>query len=231
MNDSQKPHFIFPPRIKGLQILNSNAIFPVGKIYCVGRNYAKHAEEMNASIDKDEPFFFSKPPQSLNQSDKIPFPKNTNDLQHEVELAVCLKFGSENLSKEEAVKCIYGYAVCVDLTKRDLQQSAKDEGKPWSASKGFSNSAPISKINTMEGQLIERGLISLTVNGKIKQKSNLDLMFWKVDEIICSISKHVALAPGDIILTGTPEGVGSLAKNDEIEINIENVGEHRFQLI
>tara|TARA_Y100000741_G_scaffold18716_1_gene14120 strand:+ start:486 stop:1181 length:696 start_codon:yes stop_codon:yes gene_type:complete len=230
MNDPQKPHFIFSPRIKGLQILNSNAIFPVGKIYCVGRNYAKHAAEMNTSIDKDEPFFFSKPPQSLNQGNKILFPKNTNDLQHEVELAVCLKFGAENLSKEDAVKCIYGYAACVDLTKRDLQQIAKNEGKPWSASKGFSNSAPISQINTMEGQLIEGGLISLAVNGKQKQKSNLDQMIWKIDEIICSLSRHVALAPGDIILTGTPEGVGPLIKGDEIEIKIESVGEHKFKL-
>ncbi len=231
MNEAQKPHFIFPPTIKGLSILNSHAIFPVGKIYCVGRNYAKHASEMNASVDKDEPFFFSKPPQSLNQREKIPFPKNTNNLQHEVELAVCLRFGAENLSKEDAIKCIYGYAVCVDLTKRDLQQNAKNEGKPWSTSKGFSNSAPISEIHTMEGQVIEGGLISLAVNGEQKQKSNLDLMTWKIDEIICSLSRHIALAPGDIILTGTPEGVGPLVEGDEVEIKIENVGEHKFKLV
>ena len=230
MTEDSKAHFVFKPIIRGMVISESSELFPIGKVYCVGRNYADHAEEMGGKVDKDQPFFFSKPPQSLNQGNKILFPKNTNDLQHEVELAVCLKFGAENLSKEDAVKCIYGYAACVDLTKRDLQQIAKNEGKPWSASKGFSNSAPISQINTMEGQLIEGGLISLAVNGKQKQKSNLDQMIWKIDEIICSLSRHVALAPGDIILTGTPEGVGPLIKGDEIEIKIESVGEHKFKL-
>ena len=231
MTEDSKAHFAFKPIIRGMVISESAELFPIGKIYCVGRNYADHAEEMGGKVDKDQPFFFSKPPQALTQSNSIPFPTQTDNLQHEVELVVFLKSECSDISPTEASQHIFGYAVGVDLTKRDLQTAAKESGKPWDLSKGFDNSAPISKIQKKEGFLLSEGSIFLSVNGQKKQSSNLLNMAWKVDELISWLSKFITLKAGDIIFTGTPSGVSRLSINDKIEAKIENIGTLSFELI
>ncbi|MDB3950053.1 fumarylacetoacetate hydrolase family protein [Gammaproteobacteria bacterium] len=231
MTEDSKAHFAFKPMIRGMVISESAELFPIGKVYCVGRNYADHAEEMGTKVDVDQPFFFSKPPQAVTQSNFIPFPTQTDNLHHEVELVVFLKSECSDISPSEASEHIFGYAVGVDLTKRDLQTAAKKSGRPWDLSKGFDNAAPISNIQKKEGFLLSEGSISLKVNGQKKQSSNLSNMAWKVDELISSLSKFITLKAGDMIFTGTPSGVGRLSLNDKIEAEIENIGTLSFELI
>jgi len=231
MTEPSKAKFVFKPIIRGMAIADSEKLFPVGKVYCVGKNYADHAKEMGGKIDKNQPFFFSKPPQAITQLANIPFPTQTNELHHEVELVVFLKSECSNISPSQASQHIFGYAVGVDLTKRDIQAVAKESGKPWDLSKGFDNSAPISKIQKSEGLLIDQGTISLKVNGQIKQSSNLSSMAWKIDELISWLSRFITLKPGDIIFTGTPSGVSKLNPEDKIEAEIENIGSLSFKLI
>lgn len=231
MTESRKSNFVFKPVVRGVAIEGNSALFPVGKVYCVGKNYADHAKEMGGKVNKNQPFFFSKPPQAITQSANIPFPTKTDDLHHEVELVVFLKSECSNILPSEASQHIFGYAVGVDLTKRDIQAVAKKTGGPWDLSKGFDNSAPISKIQKKEGLLIEQGEISLRVNGQIRQSSNLSNMAWKIDELISWLSRYITLKPGDIIFTGTPAGVSKLNPNDKIEAEIENIGSLSFKLI
>ena len=231
MTEDSKAHFAFKPMIRGMVISESAELFPIGKVYCVGRNYADHAEEMGTKVDVDQPFFFSKPPQAVTQSNFIPFPTQTDNLHHEVELVVFLKSECSDISPSEASEHIFGYAVGVDLTKRDLQTAAKKSGRPWDLSKGFDNSAPISNIQKKEGFVLSEGSISLRVNGQKKQSSNLSNMAWKVDELISWLSKFITLKAGDVIFTGTPSGVGRLSLNDKIEAEIENIGTLSFELI
>ena len=223
--------FVFNPMIKCVSIQDSDSVFPVGKVYCVGRNYVEHAKEMGVTVDTDQPFFFSKPAQAITQLASIPFPTQTDDLQHEVELVVFLGSECANISPSESRQHIFGYGVGVDLTKRDLQAAAKESSKPWELSKGFDNSAPISKILKKEGLLLSEGNITLKVNGQKKQSGNLSDMIWKADELISYLSKFITLKAGDIIFTGTPSGVGKLNINDKIEAEIENVGTLAFELI
>ncbi|MDC1387602.1 fumarylacetoacetate hydrolase family protein [Gammaproteobacteria bacterium] len=203
----------------------------MGKIYCIGKNYADHAKEMGGAVDRDQPFFFSKPPQSITQSSTISFPTQTNNLHHEVELVVFIGSKCSDIQKEDAHESIFGYGVGVDLTKRDLQDIAKKNRKPWDLSKGFDNSAPISKIVQNEKNVIRQGEIKLSVNGVEKQSSNLSNMAWEVDEIISWLSRFITLNPGDIIFTGTPAGVGKLNPGDEIDASIESVGSLSFKLV
>ena len=231
MTEDSKAHFAFKPMIRGMVISESAELFPIGKVYCVGRNYADHAEEMGTKVDVDQPFFFSKPPQAVTQSNFIPFPTQTDNLHHEVELVVFLKSECSDISPSEASEHIFGYAVGVDLTKRDLQTAAKKSGRPWDLSKGFDNSAPSSNIQKKEGFVLSEGSISLKVNGQMKQSSNLSNMAWKADELISWLSKFITLKAGDVIFTGTPSGVGRLSLNDKIEAEIENIGTLSFELI
>jgi len=231
MTEDSKAHFVFKPIIRGMVISESTELFPIGKVYCVGRNYADHAKEMGTKVDVDQPFFFSKPPQAVTQSNFIPFPTQTDNLHHEVELVVFLKSECSDISPSEASEHIFGYAVGVDLTKRDLQTAAKKSGRPWDLSKGFDNSAPISNIQKKEGFVLSEGSISLKVNGQMKQSSNLSNMAWKVDKLISWLSKFITLKAGDVIFTGTPSGVGRLSLNDKIEAEIENIGTLSFELI
>jgi len=231
MSEMQNLKFLFPPRVKGIKIFDSEALFPVGKIYCIGKNYADHAKEMGGAVDRDQPFFFSKPPQSIAQSHTIAFPTQTNNLHHEVELVVFIGAKCSDIQKEDAHESIFGYGVGVDLTKRDLQDIAKKNRKPWDLSKGFDNSAPISKIVQNEKNVIRQGEIKLSVNGVEKQSSNLSNMAWEVDEIISWLSKFITLNPGDIIFAGTPAGVGKLNPGDQIDASIESVGSLSFKLV
>ncbi|MDA9762755.1 fumarylacetoacetate hydrolase family protein [Gammaproteobacteria bacterium] len=231
MSEMQNLKFLFPPRVKGIKIFDSEALFPVGKIYCIGKNYADHAKEMGGTVDRDQPFFFSKPPQSITQSNTISFPTQTNNLHHEVELVVFIGSKCSDIQKEDAQESIFGYGVGVDLTKRDLQDIAKKNGKPWDLSKGFDNSAPISKILQNEKTIMRQGEIKLSVNGVEKQSSNLSNMAWEVDEIISWLSKFITLTPGDIIFTGTPAGVGKLNPGDQVDASIKSVGSLSFKLV
>ena len=230
MSEMQNLKFLFPPRVKGIKIFDSEALFPVGKIYCIGKNYADHAKEMGGAVDRDQPFFFSKPPQSITQSNTISFPTQTNNLHHEVELVVFIGSKCSDIQKEDAQESIFGYGVGVDLTKRDLQDIAKKNAKPWDLSKGFDNSAPISKIVQNEKNVLRQGEINLSVNGVKKQSSNLSNMAWEVDEIISWLSKFITLHPGDILFTGTPAGVGKLNPGDQVDASIESVGSLSFKL-
>ena len=231
MSEMQNLKFLFPPRVKGIKIFDSEALFPVGKIYCIGKNYADHAKEMGAAVDRDQPFFFSKPPQSITQSNTISFPTQTNNLHHEVELVIFIGAKCSDVNKEDAHESIFGYGVGVDLTKRDLQDIAKKNGKPWDLSKGFDNSAPISKILQNEKTIMRQGEINLSVNGVKKQSCNLSNMTWEVDEIISWLSKFITLHPGDILFTGTPAGVGKLNPGDQVDASIESISSLSFKLV
>jgi fumarylpyruvate hydrolase len=219
-----KPKQLFKARNFFLEILNKDYVIPVGKIYCVGRNYSDHAIEMNESIEKNEPFFFTKPPQSLTQNNKIPFPQNTNNLHHEVELVVLIGSECKQVSPSDVEKMILGYAVGLDLTKRDLQEIAKDNKKPWDLSKGFDNSAPVSLVNISNKKTLKKGKIQLKINGTLRQLGDISEMIWSISELISYLSNHITLYPGDLIFTGTPAGVGEIKPGDRIEASIENVG-------
>ena len=215
---------LFKARNFFLEILNKDYVIPVGKIYCVGRNYSDHAVEMNESIEKIEPFFFTKPPQSLTQNSKIPFPQNTNNLHHEVELVVLIGSECKQVPPSDVEKMILGYAVGLDLTKRDLQEVAKDNKKPWDLSKGFDNSAPGSLVNISNKKTLKKGKIQLKINGTLRQLGDISEMIWSISELISYLSNHITLYPGDLIFTGTPAGVGEIKPGDRIEASIENVG-------
>lgn len=227
----KKQKFIFPPRVRGLKIFDSEELFPIGKVYCVGRNYEDHAKEMDGKVDRDQPFFFSKPPQALTQSNEIPFPTQTDNLHHEAELVVFLNSKCSDIEPDKAYEHVFGYGVGVDLTKRDLQELAKKNGKPWDLSKGFDNAAPISKILRNEGNILRKGKIQLSVNGEERQASDLSNMAWGVDEIISWLSRFITLYPGDIIFTGTPAGVAKLDPGDYVEASIESIGNLSFKLL
>ena len=203
----------------------SNKIY-VRNIYCVGQNYRAHAHEMGVNPKRDDPVFFRKPTDSLvPEGGFVKYPKKTKNLQFEVELVTALKGKGENLSLENAKKIILGYAVGIDLTRRDLQKIARKKGMPWDMAKGFPGSAPCSPIVTSKilGHPT-KGEISLKVNNKIKQKSDISKLIWSVPKIIAKLSNYTTLYPGDIIFTGTPEGVGKLKIGDHVEGMIEQIG-------
>lgn len=210
--------FLFPPAVQpALPIDGEDALFPVGRIFCVGRNYDEHVREMGGDPTKGSPIFFDKPASALVMSgEALSFPLATSDLHHEIELAVALQRGGSKLSAEEASQCIYGYAVALDMTRRDLQAEAKKGGKPWDMAKGFDESAPCGPITPMPGQVLAQGAITLSVNGDERQAGDLAEMIWRVDEIIMSLSCLVTLRQGDVILTGTPAGVGPVHPGDEL---------------
>ena len=198
----------------------------VRNIYCVGQNYRAHAHEMGVNPKRDDPVFFRKPTDSLiPEGGFVKYPKKTKNLQFEVELVTALKGKGENLSLESAKKIILGYAVGIDLTRRDLQKIARKKGMPWDMAKGFPGSAPCSPIVTSKilGHPT-KGEISLKVNNKIKQKSDISKLIWSVPQIITKLSNYTTLYPGDIIFTGTPEGVGKLKIGDHVEGMIEQIG-------
>lgn len=205
--------------------------FPVRRIFCVGRNYAAHAREMGANPDREPPFFFTKPADSITGADTIPYPTATQSLHFEMELVVALGRGGAAISYSSALDHVYGYAAGVDLTRRDLQDEAKSLRRPWDMSKGFDASAPIGLIAPATGiGHPSSGRIHLTVNGNLRQDGNLADMIWRVPEVIAFLSNLITLASGDLIYTGTPDGVGSIERGDIIEGSIENIGSLAFQL-
>lgn len=204
--------------------------FPVRRILCVGRNYAAHRSEMGGD-DRDPPFFFSKPADAVTPSGaEIAYPTATSDLHHEVELVAALGAGGADVSVEGALSLVFGYAVGVDLTRRDLQAAARAKGQPWDAAKGFDHSAPIGAIRPADGPP-PQGRIRLSVNGQARQDAAVADMIWNVAEIIAQASRLWRLAPGDLIFTGTPEGVGPLVRGDAVEGEIEAVGRLDFRIV
>ena len=216
-----------PTAVVAVPVEGSRQLFPVRRVYCVGRNYAAHRREMGGD-DRDPPFFFAKPADAVvPPGGAVPYPPRTTNLHHEIELVVALKSGGVNVPLERALDLVYGYAVGVDLTRRDLQNAAKDKGQPWESSKGFDASAPISAIRPWSGPA-PQGRIAISVNGQSKQDAVVAEMIWNVAEIISEASQLWTLAPGDLIYTGTPEGVGPLVTGDQVAGEIEGVGKLSF---
>jgi len=216
-----------PPPVPVVPVEGEAGAFPVRRILCVGRNYAAHRREMGGD-DRDPPFFFAKPADAVVPPGRNPaYPSRTANLHHEIELVVAIGGAGRDVAVEDALTLVYGYAVGVDLTRRDLQNAAKDKGHPWDSSKGFDDSAPISAIRRWSGPP-PQGRIAVSVNGAVKQGATVADMIWNVAEIIAEASKLWALAPGDLIYTGTPEGVGPLAKGDRVEGEVEGVGQLAF---
>jgi fumarylpyruvate hydrolase len=222
--------FLFdPPDVAAVPVEGERLAFPVRRILCVGRNYAAHRREMGGD-ERDPPFFFAKPADAIvPPGGVVAYPPRTANLHHEIELVAALKSGGADIPPEQALDLVLGYAVGVDLTRRDLQNAAKDKGQPWDASKGFDGSAPISAIRPWQGPP-PQGRISIAVNGDIRQDGRLSDMIWNVAEVISEASRLWRLAPGDLIFTGTPEGVGPLIRGDRVEGDIEGVGRLSFEV-
>lgn len=228
-----------PSAINSLAIINSALRFPVRRIYCVGRNYAEHAKEMGHSA-REAPFFFAKPADALlnvapGDVGQMPYPAMTQNLHHEVELVVALGEGGKEISVEHAVNTIAGYAIGLDMTRRDLQTQMKQQGKPWEIGKAFDYSAPIGPLHLSAevnlAKLLEKGEISLSVNGQARQQGNLADLIWGVPETIAYLSTLFELQPGDLIFTGTPAGVGQVVKGDLMVAKISGLGELKVTLV
>jgi fumarylpyruvate hydrolase len=219
-------YVIDPPPQAFASVAGESSVFPVRRIWCVGRNYADHAREMGADPTREPPFFFSKPADAVNPGGTLPFPAQTSDLHHEVELVAAIGKGGRDIPVEQALEHIYGYAIGLDMTRRDIQAEAKKLARPWDLSKGFDQSCPISAI--VPAARIghpAKGRIEITVNGKVQQSGDLSQMIWSVPEAVAYLSRYVALAPGDLLMTGTPAGVSSVKPGDRLHGTCEGVGE------
>ena len=225
------PSYAFePPPQPAVPIVGEAALYPVRRILCVGRNYQAHRREMGGGDDPDPPFFFAKPADALVlPGADAPYPPLTHNLHHEMELVVALGSGGADIAAADALGLVFGYAAGVDLTRRDLQNASRDKGQPWEAGKAFDAAAPISAIRRWTGPP-PQGRITLKVNGQIKQDAVVADMIWGVADIIAEASKLWRLAPGDLIYTGTPEGVGPLVRGDRVEGEIEGVGALAFRI-
>ena len=232
-------NFVFPPLPPvSLPVVGMDACFPVRRIFCVGRNYAEHAREMGAldqANGSEPPFFFMKPGDALvgGAGDlSVAYPPQTQNLHHEIELVAALGAGGADISLDAAQDCVFGYAVGLDLTRRDVQARAKEKGHPWDMGKGFDQSAVAGAI-TPAAQCGHptQGRIWLKVNEQLRQDGNLDQMGWKVAQIVAELSKSVRLAAGDLIYTGTPAGVGPLQRGDVLEAAVEGVGGLRASIV
>jgi len=225
--------FIFTPPLRpSVAIEGELRRFPIRRIFCVALNYAAHAREMGKEPDHEPPFFFSKPADAfVPDGSVIPYPPQTQNLHHEIELVAAIGKGGSGIAAEQALDHVFGYAAGVDLTRRDLQAAARSQGRPWDLSKGFDHSAPMGAVRPAKlcGHPA-KGRITLAVNGALRQDGDLADMIWGVPEIIASLSSYVALAPGDLIFTGTPSGVGALQPGDRAEGFVEGVGSISFAI-
>jgi fumarylpyruvate hydrolase len=225
MSIDTKSYVIPPAPQAAIAVTGTDKYFPVRRLWCVGRNYVEHIKEMGNDV-REPPFFFAKPADALvPDGGTAPYPSLTKDMHHEVELVVALKSGGRNIPADNALDCIYGYAVGIDLTRRDLQIASRDIKRPWEVGKAFDYSAPCGPIKpAAETGHPAKGRITLKVNGKLRQDGDLNQMIWNVPEIISKLSEMVELAPGDIIMTGTPSGVAATVAGDKIECEVEGVG-------
>jgi fumarylpyruvate hydrolase len=216
-------------------VAGSTDLFPVHRIYCVGRNYAEHAQEMGFS-GREPPFFFAKPADAVlavaeDATGVLPYPPETADLHHEMELVVAIGRGGTRIAPAQAPAHIWGYAAGLDMTRRDLQAEMKKQGRPWEVGKGFDHSAPVGPVRPVAATgPITQGRIWLTVNGQPRQGSDVSRMIWNVNEIIGHLSRFFELVPGDLIFTGTPAGVGPVVRGDLLEGGVEGVGRIRIRV-
>lgn len=225
-----------PPAVVGLPVVGSQSLFAVRHVYCVGRNYVEHAKEMGFT-GREEPFFFSKPADALvciaagTQGD-INYPPKTSNLHYEMELVVALGKGGRDIPVEKANECIFGYALGLDMTRRDLQGECKKLGRPWEVGKAFDESGPIGPIHPVDKTgVIDQGAITLAVNGQMKQNSNLDKLIWSIPESISFLSGLFELKAGDLIFTGTPEGVGPVVAGDQMVGTFDGLGELKVRVV
>ena len=228
MDEERERYVIAPPLVAAIPVAGGG-LFPVRRVFCVGRNYAEHAREMGADPVREPPFFFMKPADALLAGGAdMPYPPATKELHHEMELVAAIGTGGGTIAEGAALQHVWGYAAGLDMTRRDLQGVAKKEGKPWDMGKGFDFSAPIGTL--VAAARIghpSHGRITLTVNGALRQEADLGQMIWSVPEMIARLSALVRLAPGDLIFTGTPAGVAAVQRGDRLEGDIEGVGSVR----
>ncbi|MBS0560536.1 MAG: fumarylacetoacetate hydrolase family protein [Proteobacteria bacterium] len=225
-------YVIPPPAVAAVPVAGGGA-FPVRRVFCVGRNYAEHAREMGSDPDREPPFFFMKPADALlTGGADMPYPPQTADLHHEMEMVVALGKGGTDIAEADALAHVWGYAAGLDMTRRDLQGQAKKEGKPWDMGKGFDASAPIGLMVPAEtiGHPA-KGAIVLKVNGAVRQSADLSHLIWSVPEMIAYLSRLVALAPGDLIFSGTPAGVAAVGRGDLLEGEVAGVGTVRTRIV
>lgn len=218
-------YVIAPPPQAAIPVAGGG-LFPVRRIYCVGRNYAEHAREMGHDPDAEPPFFFGKPADAvvINGAD-VPYPAKTENLHHEIELVAAIGTGGKDIAVADALSHVWGYAVGIDLTRRDLQAWAKKAAKPWEVAKGFDHSAPIGTMVAAEGIATPlKGAIELRVNGETRQSADISDMIWDLPHVIAELSKYFELCPGDLIMTGTPAGVGAVVAGDRLEGSIAGIG-------
>jgi fumarylpyruvate hydrolase len=214
------------PQQATVPVDGSNALFPVRRIYCVGRNYAEHAREMGFDPDREPPFFFMKPADAIvGDNAEIPYPAKTEDFHYEIELVVAIGTRGRDIAVEDALSHVFGYAVGVDLTRRDVQIAARKMGRPWDMGKGFDQSAPCAPLIAADRFDPSRGAIWLEVNGARRQDSDLSKLIWSVPEVIAYLSGYMELQPGDLIYTGTPEGVGAIVPGDVVTGHIDGIGD------
>jgi len=214
------------PKPVTLPVAGTDSVFPVRRVYCVGRNYADHAIEMGHDPSREPPFFFQKNADNLLPAGQnFPYPSLSSNVHYEVEFVVALKHGGANIAVEDALDCVWGYAVGIDMTRRDVQDVAKKMSRPWEAAKAFEASAPISAlVAATDAGHLDQAAIWLDVNGTRRQSGDLNQMIWKVPEIIAELSKLFVLAPGDVIMTGTPAGVGAVVAGDVMECGVDGIG-------
>jgi fumarylpyruvate hydrolase len=231
MTCRDREYIVTPTAPSCLAVHGSKALFPVHRVYCVAKNYADHVREMGGLPERDPPCFFTKPADAVVSGPVVPFPGKTIDLHHEVELVVALGSGGSDVSPADALALVFGYAVGVDLTRRDLQAEAKQLRRPWDVAKGFDRSAPVSAVRPLSlcGHL-QSGSITLSVNGEERQKGDLSQMIWGVAEVLSHLSAYYELAAGDLVFTGTPAGVGKLKPGDRVDCSIEAVGQLAFTM-
>jgi fumarylpyruvate hydrolase len=225
--------YIFtPPANPVLPIRGSSKVFPVHRIYCVGRNYAEHAIEMGHDPNREAPFFFQKNPDSLVLSGgEFPYPDKSNDVHHELEMVVALKSGGKDIPVDKALDHVFGYAVGLDMTRRDLQGEAKKAGRPWEVGKAFEQAAPCSEIvPASEIGHPGKGKVWLKVNDALKQEGDLNQLIWKVPEMISYLSGLFVLQAGDLIYSGTPAGVGPVKRGDTLLGGVDGIGELRIRV-
>jgi fumarylpyruvate hydrolase len=221
------------PPAASLPIVGSKQRFPIGRIFCVGRNYADHAREMGHDPNREPPFFFLKPPSAVLADGKdMPYPPHSSDLHHEVEMIVAVGTGGSNIPPEQALSHIYGYGVGLDMTCRDVQHVAKKLSRPWEASKAFDHSAPCSALRrAAEVGHPDKGRIELRVNGTVRQEGDLAQMIWSVPEQLSYLSTLFLLQAGDLIFSGTPAGVAAVQRGDRLHAHLDNVAELTFTIV
>lgn len=225
-------NYVFEPEsIPSIPVADTEQEFAVHRVYCVGKNYVAHVQEMGSDPQRDPPCFFMKPADAVITANKVPYPSGTKNYHYETELVLAIGRQGRNVSVEDAAGYIYGYAIGFDMTRRDLQMASGGLGHPWDTGKGFDYSAPVSKIiKAADIGHVDSGRISLRVNGEIRQDADISQLIWKCDEIVSQLSRLYMIKPGDLVFTGTPAGVGPVLPGDRLVATIDKLGELAIEI-